>query len=134
MTVESREDVAASQPCMIVAHGDPSYTAGLARAFRRQGWDVYQARSGPETRRLARMLEPELVVMATDLPEESGWLTCEKLTRESPGVKVFLVGVAGESRSQDYAAFVGAAGLFDSTDSVPALVQEVCGRSLPAAG
>ncbi len=133
MTPDSREE-ASARPCMIVAHGDAHYAATLTRAFRRQGWDVYPARSGPEARRLARMLEPALVVMATDLKDESGWLTCEKLTRERPRIKVFLVGDAGEPRNRDFAAFVGAARLFDKTDSVPARVQEVWGRTLPAAG
>jgi DNA-binding response OmpR family regulator len=119
---------------MLVVYDDPSQAAQPARAFRRLGWDVYQARSGAEARRLARMLEPELLVMATDLKEESGWLTCEKVTREQPNVKVFLVGDAAEPRNHAFAAFVGAVRLLDRCDSVQSLVEEVCGRILPAAG
>ena len=107
---------------------------GTARTLRKQGWDVYQARTGPEARRLARMLEPELLLMATDLEQESGWLTCEKLTREQPRVRVFLVGDVAEQRNHDYAAFVGAVRLLDGRGSVQSLVEDVCGRTLPAAG
>jgi DNA-binding response OmpR family regulator len=134
MTAENREEASGNRPCLIVAHGDLHYAGALGWAFRRQGWDVYQARSGPEARRLARMLEPDLMVLATDLEEESGWLTCEKVTTEVPRVKVFLVGDASEQRNRDFATFAGAVGLLDSKASVAALVQEVCGRSLHAAG
>jgi CheY-like chemotaxis protein len=133
MTADHREDVR-FQPCLIVAHADATYAALVARSFRRRGWDVYPARSGPETRRLARLLRPDLIVMATELEQETGWLTCEKLTRETPGVKVFLVGDANEKRNQEFARFVGAVALLDHSDSVQALVEEVCGRSLPVAG
>jgi ActR/RegA family two-component response regulator len=133
MTADSQEAVA--RPCMIVAHGDPQLGATLTRAFRRQGWDVYQTRSGPETRRLTRMLEPELLVMAaTDLEEETGWLTCEKLTREMPQVKIFLVDTASKGRNENFAAFVGATGLFNIQDGIPTLIQEVCKGDLSAAG
>lgn len=134
MTADSRDEASASRPCLIVAHGDPHFAGALGWSFRRLGWDVYQARSGPEARRLARMLDPDLMVLATELEEESGWLTCEKLTGELPRIKVFLIGDAGEQRSHDFAAFTGAAGLLDGKASVATLVQEVCGRVLHAAG
>ncbi|MBI1918284.1 MAG: response regulator [Planctomycetes bacterium] len=133
MTVDSQES-AMGRPCMLVVHDNAHQASALARAFRRLGWDVYHARSGAEARRLARMLEPELLVMATDLEEESGWLTCEKLTREQPRVKVFLVGDATEQRNHAFAAFVGAVRLLDGRDGVQSLVEDVCGRTLPAAG
>ena len=85
------EDFTGFRPCLILAHADPAYAAQVVRAFRRHGWDVYPAQNGPEVRRLARMLEPQLVVLQTDLPEESGWLTCDKLTDEWPDCKVVLV-------------------------------------------
>jgi CheY-like chemotaxis protein len=95
-------------PCLVLA----GFDAGIARAFRLRGWDVYPARSGPEARRLARMAEADLVVLDTFLPEESGWLTCEKLTRELPGVRVVLVDP--DPRRAELAEFVGAAALVGS--------------------
>jgi DNA-binding response OmpR family regulator len=133
MIVEHHEN-ARSHPCLLIAHSDLTYAALVARAFRRRGWDVYPARSGPEARRLARLLEPDLVVLAAELEQESGWLTCEKVTDEMPDVKVFLIGDAKSRRDQDFAAFVGAAALLHHSDSVQALVDQVCGRALPAAG
>lgn len=132
MTPESREE--SSRPCLIVAHGDEIHAAQVSRAFRRVGWDVYPARSGPEARRLAVMLQPELVLLATDLDGETGWLTCEKITNELPLTKVFLLGDANKPRNAEFAAFVGATALVPHQLSAQTLVEEICGRSLPAAG
>jgi DNA-binding response OmpR family regulator len=106
-----------------LVHGDAPYAAEACKRFRRQGWDVYQAQNGPEVRRLARMLEPELVVLEADLAGESGWLTCAKLTREQPGIRVFLVSDDAGPRNRQMALFSGAAGLINRRDSLLALVE-----------
>src|SRR5262245_48423235 len=98
------------RPCLLIAHADSGYAARASRAFRRVGWDVYVARTGPEARRLARMLYPDLAILDADLPEESGWLTCEKLVSEQPLLRVILVGAVDSSENEDFAAFVGATG------------------------
>jgi CheY-like chemotaxis protein len=96
-------------PCLVLG----GFDAVLVRAFRRSGWDVYPARTGPEARRLARMVEADLVVLDTQVAEESGWLTCEKLTSEVPGVRVILVDRNPDPHGEDLAEFVGAAVLID---------------------
>lgn len=127
-------DVVGNRPCLIIVHKDSTYTSHIGRAFRRQGWDTYPARTGPEARRLACMLQPDLMVMATELEQESGWLTCEKVTRDVPHLKVILVGDTSETRNVEFARFVGAVAFIEEGDSIQALVEEICGRSLPAAG
>jgi ActR/RegA family two-component response regulator len=121
------------RPCLILAHADAAYAAQASRAFRRLGWDVYVTRSGPETRRLARMLNPSVVVLEADLPEESGWLTCDKLVREQPLRKVILVGVDFSAECESFAAFIGAAGVVNQADGVQALVDHVCDTPVHAA-
>jgi DNA-binding response OmpR family regulator len=101
------ELVPAYRPCVVLAHADAARAREVERSFRRLGWDVYQAASGPEARRLARMLAPELVILDAELPQESGWLTCAKLAREGPSALVILVAQV-DAQSQEYAAFVGA--------------------------
>jgi CheY-like chemotaxis protein len=128
------EDFAGFRPCLILAHAEPAYAVPVLRAFRRQGWDVYAARTGPEVRRLARMLEPHLVVLQADLPEESGWLTCDKLTQEQPGVRVVLVAADPAPHHADFAAFVGAASLADRKDGLAALLPHLREPALPAVG
>jgi CheY-like chemotaxis protein len=107
-------------PCLVLAHPHPDSQAVLSRGFRRLGWDVYVASSGPEARRLARMLEADIVILHVDLPEESGWLTCDKLTREQPLAGVILISDDLSPRNQELADFVGAGGLLHEND-VPTL-------------
>lgn len=111
-------------PCLILALADPADTALASRILRRLGWDVYTARNGPEVRRLARMLEPEWVILGATLPCESGWLTCDKLTREMPALKVLLVEADPANNAADFANFVGAEGLarslFELSYRIPA--------------
>ena len=131
--IASFEETSVYRPCLVLAHADAAYAAFASRAFRRLGWDVYVTRSGPETRRLARMLNPSVVVLAVDLPEESGWLTCDKLVREQPYRKVILVGSDFSAENEAFAAFIGAAALVNEKDGVQALVDEVCGSPVQAA-
>jgi CheY-like chemotaxis protein len=127
------EAKAGSPPCLIVAHSDMAYEAAIARGFRRLGWDVYLARSGPEARRLVRMLEADVVILEAELPDESGWLTCDKLTREPLLIKVILVGDDLSPRRHDLAAFVGASALVGYRDGLAPLVEELCAPAMPAA-
>jgi hypothetical protein len=106
--------------CLILAHSNAAYEARLAHGFRQLGWEVYVARGGPEVRRLVRGLEAEMVILSTDQPEESGWLTCAKLTHELPWVKVILVGDPC-SRNQGLAAFLGASALVPRSDELAPL-------------
>jgi DNA-binding response OmpR family regulator len=133
MNITTEENLS-YRPCLVVAHTDPGYAALVCRSFRRLGWDVYEAGAGPEARRLARMLEAEWVVLETDLPEESGWLTCDKLVREHPHAKVILVGIALDARAADRAAFIGASALVDTRDGLPALLRLIGAPVLPVAG
>jgi DNA-binding response OmpR family regulator len=130
----TKEDGGHFHPCLILAHGDPVYAASACRAFRRLGWDVYLARTGPEVRRLARMLEPDLVVLDAELPEETGWLTCDKLTHEAPRAKVVLVDDIPDAQREQFAAFVGAAALVGRKAGMAPLLDEVRSTVLPAAG
>jgi DNA-binding response OmpR family regulator len=127
------ETNAVSPPCLILAHPDTAYEAEVARAFRRLGWDVYEARSGPEIRRLVPMLEADAVILDAELPNETGWLTCEKLTAEQPLVKVVLVTSEPGPRNLQLAAFVGASSLVSHGEGLAPLVEEICGRAVPAA-
>jgi DNA-binding response OmpR family regulator len=122
------------RPSLVLAHADPVYAAGAARAFRRLGWDPYTARTGPEARRLARLLGANLVVLDAELCGESGWLTCAKLVQELPRVKVVLVADDLDAHREQFAAFVGARALVARAAGVPALLARVERAALHAAG
>ena len=108
------------RPCVVLAQPAED---GTATRLRRLGWDVYQAGDGPEARRLAQMLDAELVVIDVNLPDESGWLTSAKLAHERPGQRIVLMGEAGE-KNQERARFVGANAIVPCHDTLAALVAQ----------
>ncbi len=110
---------------LVVAHGDPVYAALVCHTFHQLGWDVYLADSGPELRRLARRVQAQFVVLDALLPNESGWLTCDKLRLELPETRVIIVAVAPGFHEANFAVFVGAAALVDQGDGVQALLDEI---------
>jgi CheY-like chemotaxis protein len=117
---------------LIVAHQDQAFAAQTSRCFRKLGWKVYATSSAAEARRLARILHPAMVILDTDLPDESGWLMCDKLTREQPGLKVFLVSNRRNPYQSRFADFVGATGLLWRYGSLRVLAEEVDGDLLTA--
>lgn len=76
-------------------------------------------------RRLARSESPAVVVLATRGTEESGWLTCAKLTRELPGQKVVLVGNDPRPGNRRLSKFVGGSALIDQAAGLGALIDRV---------
>jgi len=121
-------------PGLVLAHPDPIYAAVASRYFRQCGWEVYLAYSGSDARYLARESGARVVALDVGLAEQSGWLTCWKLMREQPRLKVLLVSSHPTPIDQRFAAFVGAAGLVDRRLGVAALVEAVYGAALRAVG
>jgi DNA-binding response OmpR family regulator len=112
------------RPQAVIAHSDPAYVAGVARAFRRYGWAVAVAADGAEVRRLTAALSADLVVLAADLPGESGWLTCAKLSLGRPRPPVVLIAAEENGRDAELAAFAGAARLVRRDEGADALLEE----------
>ena len=110
------QDLRTEGPRLLLAHADLAFLIPAVRILGRQGWSVSVAESAEEVRRLVRQLTPEVVLLATRLPDESGWLTCDKLVRENPDTRVFLVDAALSEADHQFAEFVGAAGLIEEGD------------------
>jgi sigma-B regulation protein RsbU (phosphoserine phosphatase) len=118
---------------MILADGDSAHAAASARHFRRQGWEVHLAVSGPNARQLVHMLAPEVVVLDTQLPGESGWLTCAKITLIKTDVSVVLVSSEATEEEQRLAEAVGAAALVNRENGVPRFEHDAACQRLPHA-
>jgi len=86
-----KETTHSARPCLVLAHPDSLYGALVRQIFLRLGWKVRAASEGAQVREMAAELSPALVVLGTELPEESGWLTCAKLRLEQPDLKIVLV-------------------------------------------
>ncbi len=122
------------RPLLVLAYADSYYAALSCRHFRRLGWEVHLAPGGVEARRLAHTLGPAVVVLDTDLRDESGWLTCDKLRREIPDQNVVLVSENPTDEGRRFAAFVGARSLVCRGGGAGALAEEVLGAALQAVG
>jgi DNA-binding response OmpR family regulator len=117
-----------------MAYADSVHAALSARHFRRLGWEVHLASNGPEARRLARNLAPEVVILDTQMPDESGWLTCAKLMMENGAQKVVLVSPELTAEEERLAATVGASVIVERQQGVVALIDQVMDKALPHAG
>src|SRR5438105_4934227 len=113
------------RPRLVLAYADSMHAALSGRHLRRQGWEVHLASCGAEARRLAAALAPKVVILDADLRDESGWLTCAKLTAERPGQKVILVAAEITPEVRDFAAFVGASAVVPRDAGPTGLVEEV---------
>jgi DNA-binding response OmpR family regulator len=112
---------------VVLAMPHSAFTDAAADRLRRAGWRVYRATDCGGLRRLAWRALPEVVVLPADGFDESGWLTCAKLLRASPRLRVILVGPAGE---QAYARFVGAEALLPADATADDLADCVEGSLL----
>ncbi len=77
---------------IILALPNSTLKAVLTERLRQRGWHVWRAASHAELRRLATMHFPAVAVLAAEGCEESGWLTCAKLLRAQPHMRIFLIG------------------------------------------
>jgi DNA-binding response OmpR family regulator len=123
-----------ARPCLVLGHSDPLYGALVRQIFLRLRWEVHVTSSGVRARELAARLSPSLVILDTDLPDESGWLTCAKLVQEHPDLHVVLVADRIGQTSHAFAYYVGAAALVGRNDGLRALVNEARDVALSAAG
>ncbi|HLN31290.1 MAG TPA: response regulator [Gemmataceae bacterium] len=115
---------------IVLALPDVTFAVRVSRQLRHQGWEVYLAASGIDARRLSAALQPQLVVLDTDLPDESGWLSCAKLTCLGPGHKVFLLSSRTSARRAALARFVGALALVSSAAGGAAVAEQVHAAAL----
>lgn len=93
---------------MIVALGETVYSTLPTRLLTRMGWEITSAKSGPETRRLLKHSSVTFVCLDTELVDESGWLTCAKLTMQYPDLPVVLLAPSVKTYEEHFAIIVGA--------------------------
>src|SRR4051812_47272387 len=99
------------RPRMLLAYSETAHASRCVRFFRRQGWEVHMVPFGAEAQRLADVLEPQVVVLDLNLPDESGWLSCAKILLGRPDQRVILLSGAVSESFRDRAASLGAAGV-----------------------
>jgi len=123
-----------ARPQILIAHSDRLYLGHASRHFRRLGWEVRRASSGAAARQLAFAKRPSVVALETNLPDESGWLSCCKLRHDGVDAKVILIEHAAEEWRFEFARFVGACGVVLESDGIAALVDAVYDGDLARVG
>lgn len=121
------------RPILVLAYADSAHAAQCGRHFRRMGWEVHLVASATEARRLLDHVQPRVIVLDTELPDESGWLLCAKVTQENPNRQVVLVAPERTPASAEQATRVGAVAIVTRSEPVDALVESVLGQALTEA-
>jgi CheY-like chemotaxis protein len=110
---------------LLLAHAEREYRARVRWHFREGEIECVTAASADEAHRLTRALRPALIVLDSELPDESGYLACAKIKLDLPRAKVVLLGPGrvehaepfDRQRARRFARFVGAELMDDRTPS-----------------
>ena len=98
-------------PRVVIGHRNPGYAAMLGRQLAEVGWEGVTADCAARARVLARAERTVALLLDVNLPDESGWLTCDKVTRERPELCVVLMSDDNGPENCRFASFVGARAL-----------------------
>ncbi len=120
--------------CLVLAHSDARYVRLVRLHFQNLGWKVCTTSSGCEARNLARAFSPAVIALDTNLADQSGWLTCDKLTGEFPDSRIVLVGKRWNNELRRFGEFVGAVGIVYAQDGATALLREIETPVVPVTG
>lgn len=118
---------------LIVAHADSRYRADITRRLRLRGMDVFTTSSASAVHALAHEYRPGLILLDTELKDESGPLTCAKLKISYPDCKVMLVGKQLSGEAIRLARFVGADEYVSQSEGLDTLIRRVCKQAVPTA-
>ncbi len=116
------------RPVMILAYADSAHAARCGRYFRRLGWEVHLVASAAEARKLAGNTNPRVIVLDTELPDESGWLTCAKLMNEDPNRRVILLAPERTPELMQNLANINATALVSRHDRIDVFAETILGE------
>jgi len=121
------------RPLMILAYADSAHAANCGRYFRRLGWEVHLVATATEAWRLLNIFSPQAVVLDTELPDESGWLTCAKITHRNPEQRVVLLTPETPRENQQDLGKGQAIPLVSRREPIAILAEAVSGRKMAEA-
>jgi len=106
---------------IIIAHPNPQVRKDGANRLRECGWKVISVDSTSLLYSRIGAWPHSLILLATDMPDESGWLACHKIRKSKPQAPVFLVQESIEDADRSLADFVGASGIHSFDEMVTKL-------------
>ena len=95
-------------PPQILLVEDDSLIEVVGAALTRQGYKYDTAHTGDEALEKAYRLKPQVVLLDTHLPGQSGYLVAGKLKIAAPSPKIILMTSLPRGQSDRMAQFVGA--------------------------
>ncbi|HEV8061011.1 MAG TPA: response regulator [Gemmataceae bacterium] len=90
-------------PRVVIGHRDQAFAAWLGRQLEPVGWEFVAVDSAAKARVLARADRTVALFLDVDLQDESGWLTCDKVTHERPDLCVVLLSKDTRPEKQRFA-------------------------------
>ncbi len=82
-------------PIILIVDDEAVNLMTLEWMLREAGFCAVRAASGPEARRLAPRVRPELIILDIVMPEEDGFTTCEKLLADPVAGDVPIIFISG---------------------------------------
>lgn len=107
----------AERPRLLLVYLNSNLASQTARHFRRLGWEVRMTPSAEEAIRLVESLDPKVVVVDADLPEDAGWRVANQIAEDHPDRSVVMIGAEASE------AVIG-------REALDVLADEVLGRRL----
>lgn len=117
-----------TRPRMLLAYADAAYASECGRYFRRLGWEVQMVGSGLEARAFADEYRPDVIVLASELLDESGWLTSAKISTANPAAHIILAASEWTPALEERARMVGAEQCVSRAGGAEALAAAILGN------
>jgi DNA-binding response OmpR family regulator len=113
------------RPQVLLVEDDELLLEVMSAALRRDGYTFVTAKTGDEAIDLAYRLQPTIVLLDIDLPEQSGYLVAAKLKVTRPSPKVVFLTALPRGQSDRVAAFLRVEGILHKPFAMRKLLSTV---------
>ena len=93
---------------ILIVEDDDSIILGLERGLQAEGYETQTARTGSEGFRLAKEIQPNLLILDLMLPGMSGLEICKRLREEGVSMPVFMLTAKSEENDKVLGLELGA--------------------------
>jgi CheY-like chemotaxis protein len=101
------EQVLEGRPRVLIVDDEPDVRDWLRIALHHDGWNVNAARSSGEGSEMARRLQPQVVLLDQQLPDEPGLACGRRLREHLPQLTVVMFSAHLDLRAEEQAAELG---------------------------
>jgi two-component system autoinducer 1 sensor kinase/phosphatase LuxN len=106
---------------VLVVDDDASVRKSLCKVLSGTGYNVLEAKNGPEAVELFETRQIDLVLLDIGLPIENGWDVFEHITSQAPILPIIII--TGTANQHDTAIAAGVGALMEKPLDVPRLLK-----------